>query len=324
MNNITNSLQIKTLGAVAKNASPQVLNAIHSASSKTGVDFSYLFKQAAVESSFDASAKNKTSSATGLYQFIDSTWLQMVDRYGDDFGIDTDGKSKREILAMRKDPEAASFMAAAFASENEKTLNDNWGGDVGETELYLAHFLGANGASSFLNAKDENPMRAAADLFPAAARSNRNVFYDQETGKPRSLEQVYQFFNNKFEGVEKTTAVASVQNNAQIAPVAKMDAQMVDELLNTEATYVSFDRKALSDSVVMQRAQAMREARTAQYQQTNSGYNQIAMGSTPTTVTTPRVAIKDNTSMPFLSRIAQPLELMMLTQSASDKQGRMG
>ena len=147
-------------------APPKVMEAIAQASQKTGVDFSYLVQQAKAESNLNPSARAKTSSATGLYQFIDGTWLDMVERHGEAYGLKTKGKSKAELLNMRKDPKAASFMAAAFASDNEKFLNNHWGGNVGKTELYFAHFLGAGGASSFLKARDDNPLRPAADLFP--------------------------------------------------------------------------------------------------------------------------------------------------------------
>ena len=123
----------------------------------------------------------------------------MVERYGEKHGIDTEGKSKQEILDLRKDPEIASKMAAEFASENEKFLNNHWGGEVGSTELYFAHFLGAPNAAAFLNARDDNGMKTAAVLFPAAAKANPNVFYDTKTGRAKSLDEVYAFFDKKFQ-----------------------------------------------------------------------------------------------------------------------------
>lgn len=241
MDTSSNTIQNNSLAAYGKSAPQNILRAIHSASQQSGVDFSYLVNQAKAESNFNTDIKAKTSSATGLYQFIDSTWLQMVERYGEDYGIDTEGKSKSEILAMRKDPETSSFMAAAFASENERFLDSHWGGEAGATELYFAHFLGAGGAASFLNSKDENPFQNAADLFPRAAKANKNVFYDSQTGKPRSLAQVYDFFDKKFD--TETTVPKPV--------VQKEPARY--------ASLYSANPNSLSDSVVMLRAQAMRD-----------------------------------------------------------------
>lgn len=176
-----------------------VVNAIQTASRKTGVDFAYLLQQARAESSFNAQAQAKTSSATGLYQFIESTWMNMVEKHGEKYGINTDGMSREDILALRKDPKKASLLAAEFASENKDFLERNWGGDVGTTELYFAHFMGAGGATAFLKAKDENPLQNGADLFPRAAAANRNVFFDRDTGQPRTLAGIYDFFDKKFQ-----------------------------------------------------------------------------------------------------------------------------
>jgi hypothetical protein len=58
--------------------------------------------------------------------------------------------------------------------------------------------MGAGGASAFLNQLKKNPMAMAADLFPKEASANRNVFYDRQSGKPKTLQQVYDFFDKKF------------------------------------------------------------------------------------------------------------------------------
>ncbi len=189
----------------------KVVNAIKNASARTGVDFAYLVQQAGAESSFNPKIKAKTSSASGLYQFIESTWLNMVKKHGDKYGmgaladkIGNNGKvasraDRKEILALRNDPEKASAMAAEFARENEQFLDARWGGKVGATELYFAHFLGAGQASAFLKARDANPMQQAALLFPAAAKANRNVFFDTRTGRPKTMDEVYAFFDRKFD-----------------------------------------------------------------------------------------------------------------------------
>ncbi|GJL85970.1 MAG: hypothetical protein DHS20C02_17450 [Micavibrio sp.] len=209
MANLENVMQNNVLASLTKGASHSVVNAIKQASSRTGVNFAYLVKQAAAESNFKPEIKAKTSSATGLYQFIESTWLSMVKNHGAKHGISTEGKSRSEILEMRKDPKAASLMAAEFASENEKFLKNHTSSEIGSTELYFAHFLGAPKAASFLNGLKENPLQEAALLFPKAAAANRNVFYDRSTGRAKTMQEVYNFFDKKFDSSKDTTQMVS-------------------------------------------------------------------------------------------------------------------
>jgi hypothetical protein len=249
MNNIAQSIANNALASLSSRAPSDVMQAIKGASAKTGVNFSYMVQQAAAESNFDADAKAKTSSASGLYQFIESTWTSMVDKYGDKHGIDTEGKSRAEILNLRNDPVIASNMAAEFASENERFLENNWAKgekEIGSTELYFAHFMGAGGASAFMNAHDKNPTMEAAILFPKAANANKNVFYDSATGKPRSLEQVYAFFDKKFSGNEVNQIAVStpLPPSTTVAPKS-MDTNMSEAL----AIYTPKPPKP-SDSVI--------------------------------------------------------------------------
>ena len=205
MSDLINNIQNNALAIFSGGAPRGIVKTIQAASTQTGVNFAYLLQQAAAESSFNPTAKAKTSSASGLYQFIESTWLSMVEKYGNKHGLKTDGKTRAEILDLRNDPRAASLMAAEFASENEKFLQTHWDGEVGSTELYFAHFLGAGQAAAFLNARDENPFQEAALLFPKAAKANRSIFYDQTTGRPKSLAEVYDYFDAKFSIADDTS-----------------------------------------------------------------------------------------------------------------------
>ena len=93
-----------SIGATPKSIQrAEVMSALRTASAKTGVGFDYLVKTAQRESNFDPGAKAGTSSATGLFQFTDATWLNMLDRYGDKHGVATEGQSRSELLALRKD-----------------------------------------------------------------------------------------------------------------------------------------------------------------------------------------------------------------------------
>jgi hypothetical protein len=197
-------------------ASASVVSAIKRASQTTGVSFDYLMDKAKTESAFDPDIKAKTSSATGLYQFIDSTWLATLKEHGAKYGlddlvskIDSDPSAKKQALDLRKDPEIAAVMTAEATKDNKYYLETSVGGDIGKNELYLAHFLGLGGATKFLQAKNANPDQPAADLFPSAASANKNVFYDA-SGKKKSLNEVYAFFAKKMDSAgEGHSAVAS-------------------------------------------------------------------------------------------------------------------
>ncbi|MDD5586102.1 MAG: transglycosylase SLT domain-containing protein [Alphaproteobacteria bacterium] len=228
METVGNIQASQGLATQALSLSQRVTQAIKQASAHAGVDFAYLLNNATQESGLNPAAKAKTSSATGLFQFVEQTWLRMVKTYGEKYGlgdaanritIGSDGvarvndpQAKQAILALRKDPRAASCMAAEFTNENKETLECKTGVKAGSTELYLAHFLGAGGAAEFINAMRANPNGKAAGVLPEAASANQSVFYDK-SGQPRTLAQVYDRFAQKFGNAPvacaKTSRVAS-------------------------------------------------------------------------------------------------------------------
>lgn len=192
----------------------RVTNAIALASRRTGMDFAYLLGQAKIESSFNPTARAVTSSATGLYQFVDQSWLGVINQHGAKYGLGwaadaiqetgqghyyvADPVLRQQILDLRNHPETASVMAAEHASDNKTYLESRLGRAAQPVDLYLAHFLGVGGAAKFLAAHDQNPGAPAASLFPAAARANRSVFYDR-AGYPRSLADIRNGFADKLE-----------------------------------------------------------------------------------------------------------------------------
>ena len=193
----------------------RVGSAIQLAAARTGVQFSYLFNQARVESGLNPNARARTSSATGLFQFIDQTWLATVKRHGSEHGLGwaasairqgpngryfvADPGLRQSILDLRRQPEAASAMAAEFAADNRDYLEQRLGRPVESVDLYLAHFLGPAGAARFLRAHDANPDAAAAGLLPQAARANRPIFYER-SGAPRSFAEIRQRFAERIGG----------------------------------------------------------------------------------------------------------------------------
>ena len=184
------------------------------ASRRTGVDFAYLLGQAKIESSLNPTARATTSSATGLYQFIDQSWLAVIDKHGSEYGLGwaadsisrgqhgryfvADPELRQQILDLRKHPETASVMAAQHAADNKAYLEQRLSREAEPVDLYLAHFLGVGGASKFLSVHDRAPGATAASMFPAAARANRSIFYDR-SGSPRSFAEIRDRFAAKLQ-----------------------------------------------------------------------------------------------------------------------------
>lgn len=224
-----NAIDNNALASLANRAGPAVTSAIQKASLKTGVNFAYLMQKADTESSFDTDAKAKGSSAKGLYQFISSTWMHMVKKYGDKYGLGdyadkisdsgkvSDKATKKEILALRDNPEISALMAGEYAAENKQSLMNSGikEKDIGSTELYLAHFLGAGAASEFIKGMKENPSMPAAQIFPKAAAANHNVFYTK-TQHQRSLGDIYAMFDKKFDD-STTSKTPAAQSQTMIA-----------------------------------------------------------------------------------------------------------
>jgi len=127
-------------------ASPDMFRMIEEQNAQAGLPPGYLTRTAQIESGMNPSAKNPNSSATGLFQFIDSTRKQ----YG---GFDP------------MDPAASTQAAARLASDNRAALVKALGREPNAGELYLAHQQGAGGASKLL----ANPNARAVDLLGANA-----------------------------------------------------------------------------------------------------------------------------------------------------------
>lgn len=215
-------------------ATQRVTSAIQRAAARTGVDFDYLLGQAKLESGLNASARAGTSSASGLYQFVEQSWLAVVKKHGSEHGLGwaadsiqrtpggryaVSGGNRAAVLGLRNNPEAASLMAAEHASDNKGAIEAATGRAATGTDLYMAHFLGLGGARTFLSAMKANPDRGAAALFPAAARANRNVFYERD-GSPRSLSQVYDRFAAKLGTGSDAAAAGPAASALQFAAQA--------------------------------------------------------------------------------------------------------
>lgn len=236
-------------------AVPQGLaHVLNSAGDKSNVDFDYLLQTAVRESSLNPEAKAPTSSAVGLFQFLESTWLQVMkeqgprlgyQKYADAISVDSDGDyvignkaMRQEILALREDPQVAADMAAAFTQSNGDYLAAKFGKHPSPGELYIAHFMGPQGAERLFRAGLDNPDQIAAKLFPKQAKANPSIFYSG--GEARSIKDLYRALVSKHLG----TPAAAPVDDSKFA--AQQLAQSPDSRWATEPIPSRFDRGDMS------------------------------------------------------------------------------
>ncbi len=182
---------------------PAITNAVRKASLESGSSFELLMASAQLESGFKSGAKAGTSSAAGLFQFTEQTWLETVRRHGAEHGmateasaiVDQSGKlttadpaTRNRILSLRNDLSVASTLAGEHLRDLSSKLSAGLGRAVTAGEVYLGHFLGAHGAKQMISAPQN---QIAADVLPDAARSNSTMFY-APNGTPYTAAQFLQ------------------------------------------------------------------------------------------------------------------------------------
>jgi hypothetical protein len=215
-------------------AGSAVAGAISQAAQTTGTSFNYLLATAQVESGLNALAGAATSSARGLFQFIETTWLATMKqagaalgyaRYADAISQTSSGQyevrdptMRSEILKLRNDPTANAVMAGAFTKANASLLSDRLGRSPSEGELYIAHFLGAGGAARLITLAATDPTAKAADFFPGQAQANPSIFYDRTTGAARTLAQVRNVLTARYDVARG--AQSGFAASAQVAAAA--------------------------------------------------------------------------------------------------------
>jgi hypothetical protein len=163
-----------------------------------GVDPAYMMALADKESSFTPDIKAPTSSAQGLFQFIERTWFEVVRDFGPKYGMEfaaaavetvngqptIQNEATREwVLGLRRNPYLSAVMAAEMLKRDKAKIERRIGRELERSELYLMHFLGAESAAKLLELLEAKPKQSAPKVFPAAAKANRTLFFAQERKK---------------------------------------------------------------------------------------------------------------------------------------------
>ena len=165
----------------------------------TGAPESYMSALIVHESGGRADARAESSSATGHFQFIDGTWLDVMRRYGGRYGAAgqemasaitrrADGSStvsdpamRERILAAREDPRWAALLGGHLTQENASALRAALGRPVTEGEVYLTHFLGPSDGTALVRAvtaTERGRNRPASDFVSGeAVDANPTIFW---------------------------------------------------------------------------------------------------------------------------------------------------
>jgi hypothetical protein len=167
------------------------------------------------ESSFLTEVQARTSSATGLYQFIERTWLQVMREFGAQHGFAreagligednavADAAERARILDLRRDPSLAALMAGEMLKRDATRIAARIGRELTLGETYLAHFLGPDDAERFMAKVVEEPKAEAAALLPKPAKANRPIFYER-VGKRKARSLTVAQVHDKFEAMMST------------------------------------------------------------------------------------------------------------------------
>jgi Transglycosylase SLT domain len=199
----------------------RIAGAIKQAASTTGTSFEYLLTTAKMESDFNPKAGASTTSARGLFQFIEQTWLGTVKEAGAQLGYGkyadaisksssgsysvSDPSARTAIMKLRDDPAASSSMAAVLTQSNSFKLTGKLGRRPTDSELYMAHFMGVSGAGKLITNAEDNPQASGARMFPNAAAANRSIFYDS-SGRTRSVSEVYSVLTSRYAAAANSSA----------------------------------------------------------------------------------------------------------------------
>jgi hypothetical protein len=235
-----------------------VEGAIQRAAAQTGVDFAFLLQTARRESGLNPKAHASTSSAAGLFQFVEQTWLSTLKRFGARHGLGAyaaqveegpDGRfrvadpaMRKQVLDLRLDPQASALMAGELTQDHAAYLQGRTGRTPSAGELYAAHVLGPAGSARLAESVASRPGGSAAQLFPEAAAANAGLFY--RNGRPVTVAELSANLTRAAAGagaVAQSDTVLASAASAQAAPAdpkalalaASLDRVRRDEVLDS-------------------------------------------------------------------------------------------
>ena len=219
----------------------EVKNAIMSIAEKAGADPAQMAVLAAVESSMNPNARASTSTAAGPFQFTEATWKEQMGAHARKLGLDPN--------TSPTDLKASTLLASEYMKSNMRSIR-SVRPNPSMTDMYMAHFLGAEGARKFLSA---SPDTIAAQLLPKAAASNPTIFY--HSGRALTVAEVYSKIDAKLMktakdyGISLPTGSAFSSNASNVTPISSAPSAAAASASTAQSTATpSIPRGTLSGS----------------------------------------------------------------------------
>ena len=205
------------------------------ASDKAGVDAGTVAKIANFESGFNADAApirkdgTRMSSAHGYGQFIDGTWMDMLNKYGGKYGVEGAGKlTKDQAAKFRGDKTIQAAMLAEFTRENIEK-GRKYGGTDDDANVYAFHNLGDKDARNLLTGMQKNPSMTVREALSQGAK----------TDKERARVETVIANNKSLYGDGSVTATEAYSRMGQVmrrGEVFAIDARQAQQAANTPAS----------------------------------------------------------------------------------------
>ncbi|MFE1601635.1 phage tail length tape measure family protein [Methylobacterium sp. ID0610] len=217
-----------TLIETARVETDRIRKEAEEAAKRTAVSQDFISAMINAESRGDANARNPRSSATGLGQFIDSTWERLFRRT---FPERAAGMDRDEILARRTDRDDSIALIRVYAEENRRAL-ERAGLDTSNRNQYLAWFAGAQGAVNLLRA--DRSASAEEILGSRAAAANPSIIPGRTAGQV--IDWADRTINRNQSGIRATERSADVLRSqitlTDQSTEAEARRQKIQDLLN--------------------------------------------------------------------------------------------
>lgn len=166
------------------------------------IDPNYYTRLSEIESNNNPQARSKTSSASGRFQFIKSTWEGLTKKYNLPYSLED-----------RFDSEKSKKVAELYTQENANYLKNNLGITPNNTDLYAAHFMGVGGASKLLSTLRNNPNASAYEVATSAQINANKPIFLRKDGTVKTAKEVYDTL--KYKVTRSSAPTQNIQEETQ-------------------------------------------------------------------------------------------------------------